>query len=153
MERTAAKRIAMSLMEQHGLRGWRFAFDRAKQRLGQCRYTTRTISLSGPLTDLNDEATMRDTILHEIAHALTPGDGHGRAWQAACVSIGAKPQRCAVASEVTLPEAPYVLVCPHCGSETPRQRRPRRGYVCRPCWEKHTRGQGPRPERLRVEKR
>ena len=37
---------------------------------------------------------MRDTILHEVAHALTPGDNHGPLWRRVCRQIGARPERC-----------------------------------------------------------
>ncbi len=32
-------------------------------------------------------------LLHEIAHALTPRDGHGPKWRAMCVRVGARPTR------------------------------------------------------------
>jgi predicted SprT family Zn-dependent metalloprotease len=149
-KRQAAADLAADLMKQHGLIGWSFGFDRATRRLGQCDYRNRTITLSGPLTDLNDLETMRNTILHEIAHALTPGAQHGPAWRAACRRIGAEPERTAKAEDLTLTPARYYLECPHCGTRMPRQRRPKRRYVCRRCWVKHTHGQGPRPEALVV---
>ena len=75
-------------MARHGLGDWTFQFDRAKRRFGACNYTTRTISLSRTLTRLNDDAAVRETLLHEIAHALTPGAGHGPAWQVKCLEFG-----------------------------------------------------------------
>jgi predicted SprT family Zn-dependent metalloprotease len=145
-----ARTLALALMQQHGLQGWAFAFDGARRRLGSCHYGQRTLTLSRPLTLLNPEATIRDTILHEIAHALTPGAGHGPAWREAARRIGAKPQACADARDVTLPEAPYALVCDGCGTETPRYRRPRSRYVCRLCLERHRAGTAPAPLTLRV---
>lgn len=94
MELRAAERLARELMSQHGLAGWSFAWDRARRRFGTCSVERRRITLSAYLTHLNDEAHVRDTILHEIAHALAPGDGHGARWKAACRRIGATPERC-----------------------------------------------------------
>jgi hypothetical protein len=94
MELHPAGKIARELMDRHGLADWRFAWDRARRRFGSCSTTRKRITLSMHLAKLNDEAEVRDTILHEIAHALTPGDGHGRRWKAACAQIGAKPDRC-----------------------------------------------------------
>jgi predicted SprT family Zn-dependent metalloprotease len=146
-----AKRIAEELIAQHlPTQGYRFAFDRAKRRLGCCHYDKRLITLSRPLTLLNDEAQMRDTILHEIAHALTPHAGHGPMWQAAGRRIGARPQRAASHDEVEMPEYPFALRCEGCGGEYPRYRRPRANYVCRPCWERHIVAGAPRPARLVV---
>jgi len=151
VEPDAARALARALMERHGLAGWRFRFDHARRRLGCCHYGSRTLSLSRPLVLLNPEAVVRDTILHEIAHALTPGVGHGAAWRAQAAALGARPRACAAADTVTLPPAPYALVCDACGARLARYRRPRRRYVCRRCWQRHVAG-GPRPAPLRVER-
>jgi predicted SprT family Zn-dependent metalloprotease len=87
------KVLASELMRKHGLIGigWRFALDRAKTRAGLCDFELKVISLSKfyvqesyvPLADI------RNTILHEIAHALA-GDraGHGRVWKKKALEIG-----------------------------------------------------------------
>lgn len=150
MDPDAARLLAHDLLRAHRLDGWRFRFDHAKRRLGCCHYGRRTISLSLPLVRLNDEAVVRDTLLHEIAHALTPGAGHGPAWRRQAAALGAVPRRCADADEVALPPAPFALVCDGCGARLPRYRRPRRALVCRSCWDRHARGAGPRPAALRV---
>ncbi len=89
-----ARALAEAWIEQHGLHGWRFTFDRAVRRFGQCDYLRRTISLSAALTELNDEHRVENTILHEIAHALTPGANHGPEWKRVAASIGCDAQRC-----------------------------------------------------------
>ena len=111
-------------MAEHGLAGWTFAFDHARRRFGSCRFREKTITLSRHLTFLNNEEQVRDTILHEIAHALCPRDGHGQAWKAMCVRIGAKPERCYQAGEVVTPPrrpAPWKIGCPRCGWWTSRR--------------------------------
>lgn len=133
MTRQAARELARRLMAEHGVGDWDFAFDRARRRLGSCHPGRRRITLSGPLTDLNDEATVRDTLLHEIAHALTPGAGHGPAWRAACRRLGARPERCVPPSQVHLPPAPWALVCDRCGAQYLRYRRHRATFLCRHC--------------------
>jgi len=117
MELYKAEFLARDLMEVHGLfedyyDPWTFKFDNAKRRLGCCNYTRRTISISKPLVLINDEATVRDTILHEIAHALTPGAKHGPQWKTKCREIGAKPERCATDAEEV--EAAWEGTCPEC---------------------------------------
>jgi len=94
------------------------------------------ITLSRPLTLLNPIEQVRDTILHEIAHALTPGDGHGAKWKAACIAIGAKPVRCFVDPEVVTPArrpARYSIGCRACGWWSDRRRLTARQLVCRTC--------------------
>lgn len=133
-----AQHLARTLMNEHGLtaRGWTFAFDHARRRFGCCNLTQRRITLSRPLTFLNTEAQVRDTLLHEIAHALTPGNGHGARWKAMCQRIGARPQRCYREDEVIAPPrpvAPYLLGCPGCGWWVERRRRTGRKLQCRYC--------------------
>lgn len=150
MDPDAARHLAVDLMQRHGLGTWRFRFDHAKRRLGSCHYTQHTITLSRPLVILNDEPVVRDTVLHEIAHALTPGAGHGPAWRRMAVQVGAEPQRCAEASGLNMPPARYFLVCDGCRKALPRYRKPRQRYVCRSCWARFERGAGPRPAPLRL---
>ena len=97
MDMAHAEKLALQLMQQHGLDGWQFKWDRATKRLGSCNYTQKRITLSAHQTKNWQEIEVKDTILHEIAHALLPlRSGHGKLWKAKCVEIGAKPQRCAV---------------------------------------------------------
>ena len=130
-----AHRLANSLLKEHGLADWTFKFDRAKRRFGCCNYSTHTISLSRDLTRLNSKAEVRDTLLHEIAHALTRGNGHGPAWRAKCLELGARPERY-YASKVAQPAPNYLLECPSCDLQVPRMRRSKRALYCRRCYER-----------------
>lgn len=88
--------LARSLMAEHGIGDtWTFVFDNATRRMGQCRYAQRTISVSRHYAQHADEAHVRDTLLHEIAHALTPGARHGLRWKAMAQKLGATPKACA----------------------------------------------------------
>ncbi len=123
-------------MNQHGLADWSFEFDHARRRFGRCDYTHRRITLSKPLTFLNPIEEVRDTVLHEIAHALAPGAKHGPRWRAVCQKIGARPIRCYTdASVVSPPRKPaaYLLGCPRCNWWVERRRASRRKYLCRMC--------------------
>lgn len=96
-----ARRLAKGLMEEHGLvlEGWTFAFDAAKARLGMCNYTKKRITLSKHLVATNDSAEIKNTILHEIAHALAGKDaGHGPEWIAVARRIGCSGERCSDAN-------------------------------------------------------
>jgi predicted SprT family Zn-dependent metalloprotease len=129
MDATYAETTARELMFQHGLHNWQFEFDHAVVRFGRCSHSRRTISLSRELVQLNTEAQVRDTILHEIAHALVgPGHGHGRVWKLRAASIGAKPERCYDQSVVPVPRAmEWTGTCQSCGKVLQRMRRPSDG--------------------------
>lgn len=115
--------LAHNLMAQHGLiaKGWRFEFDNARKRGGQCRHTHQAISLSRYLAPSWSEDEVRNTLLHEIAHALVgPGQGHGAVWQAKARSIGCTGAR--THSNATVPGR-YVALCDHCNIEVGRRHR------------------------------
>jgi hypothetical protein len=72
--------------------GWSFKWSNSLNVLGYCSYTTKTIGLSKRWMVSLPYHEILDTILHEIAHALTPADyGHGKEWKLACKLIGAQP--------------------------------------------------------------
>ena len=48
----------------------------------------KIVELSGKLVEINSEERVRQTILHEIAHALTEGHNHDYVWRMKCVEIG-----------------------------------------------------------------
>ena len=121
--------------------GYRFKFDNAKRRFGYCSYRDKEISLSKPLCEYNLDNfyQINDTILHEIAHALSykihgsKGSGHCKRWVHVAKSIGCNGKRCYDSSEVNNIEHKYSLVCDTCGGNYPRHRKPRRDYSCAKC--------------------
>ena len=73
MTLTQARKLALRLMRLHKLSPeWSFGFDRSKVRFGKCNHANKEISLSRYLVELNGEKEVRETILHEIAHAPAP---------------------------------------------------------------------------------
>lgn len=139
MDLNDAAALAEQLMKQHRLRGWSFRFNRRKRALGLCVYAYKRIELSMYFVHQNDEAAVRDTVLHEIAHAIAGHKaGHGPKWKQVCVAIGAKPER--LDREATMPRGGWVGTCQSCQTEHHRHRRPMKGrtYYCKRCG--HERG-------------
>jgi hypothetical protein len=89
--------IANDLMSYHGLAG-RFILDFADLEdnilgLTSCRpegegIIKGKISLNKQHAETSDESEVIETILHEIAHAITPGAGHRPIWQETARQIG-----------------------------------------------------------------
>ena len=129
-----ADALAKQLIKQHKLSRWSFGFNRRKKTLGLCNYNTKRIELSSHFVRDNDELAIRDTLLHEIAHAIAgPNAGHGIAWKKICLQIGASPQR--TDNKALMPKGNWVATCPSCKQEHTRHRKPLKGrtYYCKKC--------------------
>ena len=119
MDLQRAEKLANELMHKHGLfnkyPSWMFEFDNARRRFGRCHYRSNKITLSKHLTELNDEAMVKNTILHEIAHALVGRNhGHDSIWKQKSLEIGCDGHRCYDKKQVTQPKAKYEAVCSCC---------------------------------------
>jgi predicted SprT family Zn-dependent metalloprotease len=122
---TASVKIKL-LMREHDLFGWRLLIGRGKKLIGATRPQSKTITISGPYISLNDWDEIQDTVLHEIAHALTwdATDGHakphGPEWRAIAKSIGAEPT--AKNTTANIPPRRYTTECSKCGQKYGRDR-------------------------------
>ncbi len=132
-----AEKLARRLMRKHGLHDWEFAWDNAVNRFGACHYRPKRITLSRILTPLQSRKHVTDTILHEIAHALTDcrASPHGPEWKAMARKLGATPK--ARASGISIPHR-FVGKCPSCGHTIGRHRRLNR--ACGRCCRDHAGG-------------
>lgn len=90
LSRARAAALAEDMLDQFGLTelGWTFDFDRATKREGQCDYVKKRITYSGPILPHRSREEFRQTMLHEIAHAMTPGAQHGPRWRAMAHKLG-----------------------------------------------------------------
>ena len=95
MDILSAQKLARGLMDAHGLKDWAFKFDGANMRFGYCFWSKKVISLSLNMTAANSEHDVKETVLHEIAHALVGEKcGHDFTWKMKCHEIGCSYERC-----------------------------------------------------------
>jgi len=129
--------LARAEADKHGFAGVPIQIDQSKCRMGGCAHRGDTIlyfTFSAVLMPLVSNAEILDTILHEIAHAKTPGAKHGLAWQVAAIAVGAKPQPCS-AAVIDAKQAgyKYIAACA-CGPHVHGKcRRPTRRVICSTC--------------------
>lgn len=134
---------ALELMAQHGLSDWNFKFITTKRVIGRCTYSKKLIQYSVNFLD-NTEAEIKDTLLHEIAHALVGyNHGHDKFWKDKASEIGAIPKACKNSS--SRPKGKYTLLCHNCGERLPMYRKPKRERSCGKC------GNGKYNEALKLE--
>lgn len=80
--------LAITLMFEHKLNGWKFVFTTAVRQYGHCSHRQKVIGISKHISPMNSLEETRNTILHEIAHALVgPGHGHDQVWKNMAVEI------------------------------------------------------------------
>ena len=131
MDLHEARSLAVGLMAQHGLQDWHVTFDNARARFGVCRPSRRQIGLSRHLTSLSEEDEVRNTILHEIAHALVGSEhGHDEVWRAKALAIGCDGKRTDDLPEGA--EGPWQGRC-SAGHVERQHRRPTRVRSCSTC--------------------
>ncbi len=130
MELNKAQDLALNLMSKYGLleEKFEFKFDNALTRFGQCEINTRKgikkISLSKTLTILNEESEIRNTILHEIAHALVGiKEGHGKKWIKIAKSLGCDGEIYLNEKVTKLPKGKYTYMCPNCKKQYYRHKK------------------------------
>lgn len=103
-----AQDLCINKMREHGLNpiDWKFQWMNSRNALGETRFRKRFttagehiygfILLSKPFVELLSEEEVLDTILHEIAHAISgPTEHHGPIWKMNAMKIGARPERAA----------------------------------------------------------
>lgn len=84
--------VARYLMEEHGVSHLNLTFRNMTRTIGQFSARRGRIQLSTYFIARKSYRIMINTILHEIAHALTPSHGHDLVWKQKAAEIGALPR-------------------------------------------------------------
>jgi len=104
MDRATATRLCREALDKHNLSDWGIAVtnDPRHSFLGMTMYRDKKIILNAFHIDIHPDLEVIDTILHEVAHVLCPGQGHNEIWQAKAKELGASTLPC---SHLDFPEA------------------------------------------------
>lgn len=127
MRPEAVAAYARTYLDHYGLRDWTFGFNRRVRGLGLCIYAPKRIELSAPYVANNTPERIRNTLVHEIAHALSEhGVGHGSAWVRLARSMGCDGKPCTEAEAVNMPAGRWECRCTGaCGLLCTMHRRPK----------------------------
>jgi len=127
--------------EKWGLLEWELKLSNQKRHLGYCRPRKKLISISRAFMETNPFPVIKDTLLHEIAHALhfleTGKTNHNNGWKSFALKVGCEPKRYATGEGLNMPKGNYVGLCPVCRKETHFYRRVKRSYSCSHCTNKY----------------
>lgn len=135
MKLQEAERLAKKLIAKHCTE-FVFKWDNAKCRFGQCNHYKKEISLSKKLVKINSEERVKDTILHEIAHALTPGNNHNKIWKAKCLSLGGNGEIYISLKKTNTITPKYKYECPNCGKKIFQHKKTNKKSACSNCCRK-----------------
>jgi predicted SprT family Zn-dependent metalloprotease len=122
--------LALELIREHRMKNWSFKFDHSTRRAGCCNYHDKLISISFDLARNASNEDVRDTILHEIAHALVgENHNHDAVWTAKAREIGCTGER---THRLVFSPPRYHVTCENrCWKQTAERRQ--RRLVCRTC--------------------
>lgn len=125
------EQLAKDLMKQYGLHDWTFVWDNAKTRMGVCNPKKKQIGLSRLLSERRSLEGVKNTILHEIAHAkVGASHGHDRVWRNYAISIGCTGKRCSNISSHEKIKGKWEAVCELCKEVHYKYRKPKGMYSC-----------------------
>lgn len=138
MCKNAIEKFANDQLIQHGLyaKGWRFSWNRRKKSFGLCNEIKKVIQVSAYVAEKGEsEEKLKDTVLHEIAHALVGNKHkHNHIWKAKARELGVRPTYGDYASyEET--DYPWYRFCQSCRLSIGYYKKPtsKRRHSCPEC--------------------
>ena len=147
MDLNKIKKMGDSMLRQHGLSDWTFKFgndremkDNQKFYFARCNYRYKQIILSRKLT--KNETSLdriKNTILHEIAHAIDFNNrgkksNHDSKWQRIAKEIGCNAKECTPLSSVNMDNvAKWIAECRTCHKKFYKNIKPKNKLSCSKC--------------------
>lgn len=88
MTKQEVVRFCRDELDKHSLSDWHIRLTTNMNILGFCSYKDKCIILNQFHIETHPEPEIKNTILHEIAHALTPNHGHDDTWHDKARELG-----------------------------------------------------------------
>jgi predicted SprT family Zn-dependent metalloprotease len=132
-----AEKLAWQLLREHKLKDWTYQTNTRKRTLGLCFSQYKRIELSIYFIEHNTPEVVRETLLHEIAHAIVGSDqGHNAVWMEMAEKLGVTPRRKSAAA--IMPPGPWQATCRGCNRLFSKHRKPKyiSGNSCAICGPK-----------------
>lgn len=83
------EKLAIELMNKHGVGHFKFKYGRSRKYAGNCCSASQIIRLDMRFVVQYSIEEIKNTILHEIAHAIVGTEhGHRKAWQDKARELG-----------------------------------------------------------------
>ncbi|WVX87416.1 hypothetical protein EniLVp02_0077 [Vibrio phage EniLVp02] len=97
----------VELLDICGLEGWVANIQKPKRGAeinsprinGRCNYVSKTISINESDLPVKTKVEIENTLIHEVAHALTQGDGHGSTFRRVADAMGGNSRATASTSD------------------------------------------------------
>jgi hypothetical protein len=124
------------LLEERGLTGWTVVFESSISRGGRCHHDSKTIGYAVPFMLYASDEQRRNTMLHEVAHAVTgPGHGHDAAWKRLFLRLGGNGSALSEYPKEVFTHENFVWLssCPTCKDVTGMKQAPQTVWGCAKC--------------------
>ena len=99
--------------QKYNLQNWSLITTEMNDKIGLCDYSKHQISISTIFMRGSscNYARVKKALMHEIAHALTPGHSHDNVWKNTCGKIGGDCNLAGVMNEPGMNWALYCRIC------------------------------------------
>lgn len=144
MELNSIREIALKLMKSHNLNDWTFKWGDFVDTMAKCNYKYKYIILSRPMTKHESNFDrVKNTILHEIAHAIDYNErgiksNHDERWQEIAKSIGCNANKYGDPSGIDKEKFyKWIGTCPNCNKKYFFNIKPKTDRSCAKCDTKY----------------
>jgi hypothetical protein len=120
---------AKQIFQEQKLLGWALEYKDGNRSFGECCYRLKKVYINRYYALVGPEEHVMDTFLHEVAHALTPGEKHNAIWKAMARKLGCS-DKVTCGDGHLLPPKKFQAVCPNCKRLYGQNKRPLGTFGC-----------------------